>query len=205
VRFACLTIISEQGHENQLDEVLEFINMIHKSGRSILELADEILGNEPKQLKSDEFNLLLFKDKLEKLYQPQARNKNIKFQVNVTPEKGLIPFSKNKLLQIVGNVISNAIKFTPATGAVTVDMDIEEPADMLKITIADTGVGLTKASIDKILNGNALSTSGTAGEQGYGFGLSLVKHLTESLRGTLAITSEPGQGASFELTLPLTR
>lgn len=148
---------------------------------------------------------MLFKDKLEKLYQPQARNKNIKFQVNVSPEKGLIPFSKNKLLQIIGNVISNAIKFTPATGKVTVDMDIDEPAAMLKIIIDDNGIGLTKESIDKILNGNASSTSGTGGEQGYGFGLSLVKHLTESLKGTLAITSQPGQGARFELTLPLTR
>jgi signal transduction histidine kinase len=198
-------IISEQGQENQLDEVLEFINMIHKSGRSILELADEILGNEPKPLKADEFNLLLFKDKLEKLYQPQARNKNIKFEVHVSPEKGLIPFSKNKLLQIIGNVISNALKFTPAAGSVTVDMDIDEPAAMLKIAIADTGVGLTEEGIDKILNGNASSTNGTGGEQGYGFGLALVKHLTESLKGTLAITSTPGQGAKFELSLPIAR
>jgi signal transduction histidine kinase len=199
-------IISEQGHENQLDEVLEFINMIHKSGRSILDLADEILsGSELQPLKSDEFNLLLFKDKLEKLYQPQARNKKIKFQVNVSPEKGLIPFSKNKLLQIVGNVISNAIKFTPTAGAVMVDMDVDETVSMLKIVITDTGIGLTKESINKILNGNVLSTSGTVGELGYGFGLSLVKHLTESLRGKLAITSKPGQGARFELTLPLTR
>ncbi len=199
-------IISEQGHENQLDEVLEFINMIHKSGRSILDLADEILsGSELKPLKNDEFNLVVFKDKLEKLYQPQARNKKIRFQVNVSPEKGLIRFSKNKLLQIVGNVISNAIKFTPAEGMVTVDMDIDETISMLKIVIIDTGIGLTKESISKILQGNLSSTSGTGGEQGFGFGLSLVKHLTESLKGTLAITSEPGQGASFELNLPLTR
>lgn len=199
-------IISEQGHENQLDEVLEFINMIHKSGRSILELADEILnGSDLKPQKADEFNLLLFKDKLEKLYQPQARNKNVNFLVNVSPDKGLIPLSKNKLLQIIGNVISNAIKFTPAAGEVTVDMDIDEPAAMLKIVIKDTGVGLTKENIYKILNGNVFSTNGTGGEQGYGFGLSLVKHLTEGLKGTLTIVSEPGQGASFELALPLSR
>ncbi|MFD2147127.1 GAF domain-containing sensor histidine kinase [Mucilaginibacter antarcticus] len=107
-------IISEQGHDNEIEEVLDFVNMIHKSGHSILELADEILSNnEPKPLKGDEFNLSLFKDKLEKLYQPQARTKNINFSVIISPDEAGTPFSKNKLLQIIGNLISNAMKFTP--------------------------------------------------------------------------------------------
>jgi signal transduction histidine kinase len=202
-------IISEQGHNNQIEEVLEFINMIHKSGRSILELADEILSaNEPRILKSDEFNLQLFKDKLEKLYLPQAKNKKVKFTVNISPENAATPFSKNKLLQITGNLISNAIKFTPADGSVTVVMDIKTEttgASALKIKVADTGVGLSREAIDKILHGNASSTTGTSGEQGYGFGLALVKHLTESLKGSVAVTSETGQGAVFELSLPLVR
>jgi signal transduction histidine kinase len=199
-------IIAEQGHDNQIDEVLDFVNMIHKSGHSILELADEILSNnEVRPLKSDEFNLLLFKDKLEKLYAPQARNKNIKFAVNISPEKATTPFAKNKLLQIIGNLISNAMKFTPADGKVTVDMDIvaAETGSKLKINVADNGIGLNQESIDKILSGKASSTSGTGGEQGYGFGLALVKHLVEGLNGTMAIHSKEGYGTTFSLSLPV--
>lgn len=199
-------IISEQGKENHIDEVLEFINLIHRSGRSILELADEILSSDkPQPLKGDEFNLLMFKDKLEKLYLPQAKNKNISFSIKVSPSSATTPFSKNKLLQITGNLISNAIKFTPNSGSVHVDLNLKvdkNKKNLLRIKISDTGIGLTKDSIDAILSSTAISTNGTGGETGYGFGLSLVKHLVDSLKGTLMIHSEPGKGATFEVDLP---
>ena len=198
-------IISEQGQDNQIDEVLEFINLIHKSGRSILELADEILSaDQPRALKNDEFNLLLFKDKLEKLYQPQAKSKGITFAININPETAATPFSKNKLLQITGNLISNAMKFTPRDGKITVDLNlvIEDTQNQLQIKVCDNGIGLDEAAINAILKGNATSTDGTGGEQGYGFGLALVKHLIEGLKGTLNIYSTPGNGATFEVILP---
>ncbi len=199
-------IISEQGKDNQIDEVLEFINLIHRSGRSILDLADEILSNDKLQpLQNDEFNLIMFKDKLEKLYIPQAKNKNITFSVAVSPASATTPFSKNKLLQITGNLISNAIKFTPKNGSVTVDLNLKVDKDkknLLLIKVTDTGIGLTKDDIDAILSSTANSTNGTGGETGYGFGLVLVKHLIDTLKGTLKIDSEPSNGAAFEVSLP---
>ena len=202
-------LIREQGDENQMDEILEFMNLIHKSGRSILELADEILSADKKdkkapELKGNEFNQVVFKDKLEKLYVPQAMNKHITFAVNTSSVSETIPFSKNKLLQITGNLISNAIKFTPNNGFVTVDLDLIEKRNenVLQIKVTDTGVGLDADGIATILNGNATSTNGTGGENGYGFGLALVKHLVESLNGTFNIFSVPGQGATFEVKLP---
>lgn len=202
-------LISEQGEDNQMEEILEFMNLIHKSGRSILELADEILSADKKdkkvpELKGNEFNLLVFKDKLEKLYVPQAMNKHIKFTVNTSSQSETIPFSKNKLLQITGNLISNAIKFTPDSGDVTVGLELieNEKENVLQIKVKDSGVGLNADGIATILQGNATSTNGTGGENGYGFGLALVKHLIESLKGTLNITSTPGDGATFEVKLP---
>ena len=199
-------IISEQGQTNQIDEVLEFINLIQKSGKSILELADEILTADEKQApKGDEFNLIMLKDKLEKLYQPQARNKNIKFNVFISPETATIPFSRNKLLQIIGNLVSNAMKFTPGGGQVRVSLTLkteQETPVLLKISVSDSGVGVSDQVIDKILDGTASSTDGTGGEHGYGFGLALVKHLIGNLNGTMHITSKPGEGATFEVALP---
>lgn len=199
-------VISEQGHENELDEVLEFINLIQRSGRSLLELADEILTTEiPKrELRSDEFNLLVLKEKLEQLYTPQARTKGISFLITTSLDSCTIPFSRNKLLQIIGNLISNAMKFTPPHGKITVDLSLKQGEDenTLQVNVSDTGVGLSQEAIDKILSGKAKSTDGTGGEQGYGFGLALVKHLVESLKGTMSIYSETGNGASFEILLP---
>ncbi|MBB6500056.1 GAF domain-containing sensor histidine kinase [Pedobacter cryoconitis] len=197
-------IIAEQGDKNNLDEVLEFISMIHKSGRSVLELADEIL-TEGKELglKENEFTLLLFKEKLERLYLPQSKNKNINFLVKVNEKNEHIPFIKNKLLQITGNLISNAMKFTPQNGHVTVTLNLETDISQykLKITVEDSGVGMDKHTIDCIINGETSSTAGTVGEKGYGFGLSLVKHLVHSLHGSFDIHSEIGSGTTFEVTL----
>ena len=199
-------IIKDQGDDNKLDEVLEFINLIQKSGSSLLELADEILSTDVKVFKvnSDDFNLLIFKDKLEKLYTPQAKTKNINFQVNVNTNVEKILFSKNKLLQITGNLISNAMKFTPQNGSITVDLDIIKNIDenKLHILVKDSGVGLNQQSIDAILSGTAKSTDGTQGENGYGFGLALVKHLVDSLNGHMNIHSVIGEGSTFEITLP---
>jgi len=201
-------IISEQGRSNQMDEVLEFINLIQKSGKSILELADEILtAEETKAPKADEFNLLMLKDKLEKLYQPQARNKNIRFTVFLSPETATVPFSRNKLLQIIGNLISNAMKFTPEGGQVRVSLVLKTEDDspvLLRISVSDSGVGMSEEAIEKIIEGTASSTDGTEGEHGYGFGLALVKHLISSLNGTMNIISKPGEGATFEVNLPQT-
>ncbi|WP_221284757.1 GAF domain-containing sensor histidine kinase [Mucilaginibacter sp. SP1R1] len=202
-------LISEQGESNQLEEVLEFINLIHKSGRSILELADEILRADKREryipdVQENVFNLLVFKDKLEKLYTPQAFNKRIALSINTSFESETIPFSRNKLLQITGNLISNAIKFTPDGGKVAVILSLKtgEPENNLCIKVNDSGLGLTEHEITVILNGIAASTAGTSGEAGYGFGLALVKHLIETLKGSLSIYSLPGEGATFEVNLP---
>ena len=202
-------IINEQGKSNHIEEVLELINLIHESGKSLLELTDEILKTDkhenyiavPTEI---EFNLQLFKDKLEKLYVPQAINKNIKLHINTSRESETISFSKNKLLQIAGNLISNAIKFTPDDGEVTVNLSLKtgEGTNMLNIQVVDSGRGLNEQDIAIIFEGTASSTTGTSGEAGYGLGLELVKHLIEALNGTLKIYSTPGMGATFEVMLP---
>lgn len=199
-------IISLQGDENKMEEVLEFISLIHKSGRSILDLADEILSSDRSDvpLKSSELNLLSLRDKLHELYALQAKNKGIDLSIDIDHKAEEVPFSKNKLIQITGNLISNALKFTPCDGKVSVELSlqVEKPHNILLITVRDSGIGLDAQSIEQILSGNAASTEGTTGEQGYGFGLALVKHLTESLKGKLAIESEPGKGAVFSVQLP---
>jgi len=202
-------IISEQGDSNKLDQVLEMINLIHRSSKSLLDLADEILtieqSNKAKAPKEGEFNLHLFKEKLEKLYTPQTVNKKIKFLVNIASENDYINFPKNKLLQIVGNLISNSIKFTPENGFVIADLElsIDDKSPILKIKVSDSGVGLTPDMITNILEGNQQTNKGTGGEVGYGFGLAMVKHLIDGLKGTMRITSTPGKGAEFEVIIPV--
>jgi signal transduction histidine kinase len=203
-------IISMQGENNKLSDVLEFINMIQKAGISLLDLATEILNSEDKQINTksreataDDFSLETFKQKLERLYLPQAKNKNIKYTVSLIPNSADMPFPKNKLLQITGNLITNAIKFTPENGSVSVTLGLLNIArqQTLTIKVADSGVGLNNDAIKQILSGNKNTSDGTNGEAGFGFGLALVKRLVDDLHGTMNIESVPSEGTTFTISL----
>jgi signal transduction histidine kinase len=199
-------IIQDQGNDSKLADILEMVNLIHTSGKSVLDLADEILTEKriSKPLKEDDFNLLVLKEKLLKLYTPQAKYKDINFTVHINETNETIGFSKNKLLQIIGNLISNALKFTTEKGNVRVDLDLQTIEDQhyLNIAVTDDGVGMNDESIERILNGTNTSSDGTVGEKGYGFGLAMVKHLIDGLKGTLEISSIEGKGTKFEVKIP---
>jgi signal transduction histidine kinase len=198
-------IITEQADAVDVKELMESVGLINKSSRTILELADEILsGDIQKHLGDNELNLLIFKQKLLKLYSPQARYKNIVLEVDINSENQNIPFSKNKLLQITGNLISNAIKFTPIGGRITVKLAliINAEKSLLKILVSDNGVGIEPTALNSIINGNSSTSAGTLGEMGFGFGLSLVTHLVRSLNGSLNANSILEKGTTFEVILP---
>jgi len=199
-------IIKDQAEDNKINDVLELVGLIHRSGRSILDLADEILSENrvTKPANADDFTLVILKEKLVKLYTPQAKYKNINYVVNINEINENIPFAKNKVLQIAGNLISNAIKFTAENGNVIVDLDLKLVKDELALTmsVTDTGVGISDQTIATILHGGIKSSDGTGGEKGYGFGLTMIKHLIDGLKGNMEITSIEGQGTRFEVRLP---
>lgn len=200
-------IIEDQGEDNKIEEILQLAEMIRKGGQSILELANDILSGkedaEEQKPNVNEFTLDSLKNKLEQLYTPQAAAKDIDLTIANHSKNADIPFPRNKILQIVGNVISNAIKFTPEGGMVMVRQEYCMTSDTedLLFTIKDTGIGLSEEKILEIQNGEATSTQGTSGENGYGFGLSLVKHLIEKMGGQLEISSKKGDGCKFDITL----
>jgi K+-sensing histidine kinase KdpD len=204
-------IIKEQGDSNRLEDVLEFIKVIQNSGQSLLELADQILSahgedkNKPSFDYECDYNLLTLKEKLENLYGVQGEQKKVVLSVELNSENNEMPFPKTKLLQILGNLTSNAIKFTPSGGKVTIQLSIVEKSahKELLATIKDTGDGMTRDQLDEIMNSEGKTTQGTSGEKGFGFGLPLVKHLIDRMGGTLKIDSEIGKYSKFEVRLPV--
>lgn len=205
-------IIQMQGNSIKLEEVMDFIALIQKSGKSVLELADEILSHnldlakpDKRKPKDHEFTLLTLKSKLDDMFNPQALTKNIVLEVFPNPPYAEIPFPKNKVLQLLGNLISNAVKFTPVGGKINVmlDMGVLDEQKILRFKVKDTGVGISPEKIAEIMNGQAISSIGTSGEKGFGFGLNLVQHLVKGLKGRLLVRSEPDEGTEFELIIPI--
>jgi signal transduction histidine kinase len=101
---------------------------------------------------------------------------------------------------VVRNLLNNAIKFTK-TGAVSIA--VKDAGNMVQVQISDTGIGISKENIEKILSDDEYHTTrGTANEKGSGLGLKICKNFVHQNHGTFEIESNIGKGSTFSFTLP---
>ena len=136
--------------------------------------------------------------------------KNIDLEVVIAPDVPPLYQDQGKVQQILTNLLSNAIKFTPEGGRITVSAFCD-PQDMLRLTVADTGVGIAEEDreiiFEKFRQGGAvLGADGFTREySGTGLGLSIVKELCKLLGGEIVFESELGKGSEFTAILPWVR
>ena len=108
---------------------------------------------------------------------------------------------ENQIDLVLRNLISNAIKFTPNNGLIT--LESEESLNHIQIKIKDTGVGMDNATKEKIFKANTnFTTYGTNNEKGTGLGLSLCKEMIEKNNGKIWVESAPQKGSTFHFTVP---
>ena len=131
----------------------------------------------------------------------RAKAKDIYVEFEGPPGEVLIKADKNALTQILDNLVSNAIKFSPAGRVVKVS--IEEIDGIVRCTIKDEGPGVSEEDMSKLFKKfSKLSAKPTAGESSTGLGLSITKKLTEDMNGRVWCESSDGKGASFILEFP---
>ncbi|MBD2080012.1 ATP-binding protein [Leptolyngbya sp. FACHB-17] len=135
---------------------------------------------------------------------PQVEVKSIQLITEFAPNIGNIWGDSTRLQQIVWNLLTNAVKFTPEEGKITIQAQTEE-ANMVRITVTDTGIGIDAEFLPHVFDRfrQADSTT-TRSHNGLGLGLAIVRHLVELHEGTIEATS-PGleKGATFTVRLPL--
>lgn len=134
------------------------------------------------------------------LFEPIATKKNIDI-VKQLSYLGDSWFDPSRVAQVLDNLISNAIKFSPHGTEVSVTL--EEVGDLVMISIKDQGPGVPDKDKLKIFNRfQKLQNKPTAGESSTGLGLAIVKKIVDVHHGTLMLESEPGKGATFSFALP---
>jgi signal transduction histidine kinase len=108
---------------------------------------------------------------------------------------------KNLLRLVLRNLLSNAIKFTHSGGRVEITA---QPAgdNTLSVLLKDSGIGMTQANINKVLNGSGYTSLGTSSEKGTGLGLSLCKDFIAQMGGRLTVESTLGMGSTFSFSVP---
>jgi len=117
-----------------------------------------------------------------------------------TPDEIVVYADHNMVDLVLRNLISNAIKFTPANGKV--ELSVAPKEDFFEITVKDTGVGISETDLPRLFSQNDnLSTYGTNNEKGSGLGLILCKEFIELNGGVISVSSEIGKGSAFSFTL----
>ena len=134
-------------------------------------------------------------------WQQAALQKQLQWTLSVPEGLPAIQADPLRLAQVVGNLVSNAIKFTPPGGAVTITAGEEERRVWLRVR--DTGPGIPAELQDKIFEPFVRGGHGRRFPQGMGLGLSIARELAEAHGGRLTVESRPGSGADFTLWLPL--
>lgn len=188
------------------NEIMEYSEMIKQSSLSLIDLSKDILTKEfdgisllSCDLKEGETNLLKLKETISHLLAPQVKVKNINFSVILNHENQFESFSKLYVLQILGNLLSNSIKFTKAGGEIVVLMNLKrnELDLLLELRVEDNGKGMSSSKVGEILDEGTSTDEGTRGETGFGLGLRLVKQLVNQQNGSMEIDSTLGEGTKF--------
>ena len=134
------------------------------------------------------------------VFKDAAKAKNISVEIHLS-ENHIIHADRNTTQTILRNLVSNAIKFTPEGGTITLNALKNDP--QVAIQVSDTGIGIPEDKLESLFSFNAKkSTFGTAGEKGLGLGLQLVYEFVSLNKGEIEVDSQVGKGTTFTVQLP---
>lgn len=190
--------------EDQMNELVTESKSLIDNARK---LTDDLITWAQLQMKKEEAHPTLFTaaevvNNVMTVFKDAAAQKQITINHTIDPELQLYA-DKNQYTFIIRNLINNAVKFTPAGGAVTITGASNNNSTTVSIT--DTGIGMSKDVSDSIFRvGKLKSKNGTAGEKGTGLGLILVQEFVHLNNGEIKISSEPGRGSTFSVSVPAT-
>lgn len=188
----------------------DYVRSILSSGRHLLEIINDILDLsrlEAGDLRLAESETLLadLTKRCLRLSLPQARDKDQTLTCDLPPSIPLVRCDPERLRQVLHNLVSNAVKYTPRGGSIAIRARRGHSGDLI-LSVSDTGRGMSAAEIDV-----ALSTFGqidgvfTRGQGGTGLGLPLSRALVEAHGGALEVLSQPGRGTTVMVRLPAER
>lgn len=200
-------ILMEECDHLTREDRMEFLDQIHKNCSFSLKLISDFL--DVSKIESGIFDLNLGdQDYLafvkENITQSEiiARNKSQQIEVKSSSEPIIVRFDANKILQVINNLLGNAIKYSFPHSQIVVD--VYKAENRVITRIIDHGQGIPERELEKLFAPfQTTSVKPTASEKSTGLGLAIVKKIVEAHGGTVAVESKVGTGSTFSFTLPL--
>ena len=204
-------LLADNNAQNLTSKQIEYANIIHKSGTDLLELINDILDLSKIEAGKIELNIEevaidTIATDLKQLFTVVATEKKIRYETIF--EDGLpvtLKTDRQRIEQVLKNLLSNAFKFTPAEGHVSIIFSNRDQFDRKRIGISvmDSGIGIA-AEKQALIFEAFQQADGTTSRKygGTGLGLSISKELVRLLGGEMELTSEEGKGSTFTIVLP---
>lgn len=195
------------------DEQREFVDIMKESGKALLDLLNDILDLSKIEaggfeLEETDFSVAELLHATNDLWMHATADKGLDFSVeNQLGEIDIVRGDRNRLRQVINNLVGNAIKFT-SEGCIAIQATgrIVEDAVQLRFEISDTGIGITEEQKTKIFDPFTQADSSTTRNfGGTGLGLAICKNLAELLGGDIGVDSEPDKGSTFWFTVTAKR
>lgn len=194
-----------QSDELSREEQQKFFAMIDHATHSALMLINDLLQLNDNSSNTGQQKIVEFNQQLSEWYPSfefRAREKKIRVNVQYAPEDLPVNIDIDRIERVLANLVTNAVKFSTENSEILIRTK-KEPNFVL-ITVTDHGIGIPSEKQDNIfeLFGHS-KRSGTAGEKGFGMGLSICKQIVEQHKGNITVESEEGTGTVFSVRLPL--
>ncbi len=192
-------------HGSVTAEQLEALNRVDRSQRHLLRLINDVLNLSRIEAGRVDYRVEVVALKeavgsVMPMLEPQISAKNLQLDVSVPPALEALA-DREKVQQILLNLLTNAIKFTAAGGSICVEASSE--ASKVLMRVIDTGVGIPSEMIEKVFEPFIqVDASRSRATEGTGLGLAISRDLARGMNGDLSATSTPGTGSIFELSLP---
>jgi two-component system sensor histidine kinase BaeS len=140
-------------------------------------------------------------DRLAAAYAPQAAARQITLAVSATSEAPDVLVDPERMAQVLGNLVSNALRHTPAGGRI--DLSAQAQGSRVALVVADTGEGIPADALPHVFERfYRVDKSRSRAHGGAGLGLAIAKSIVEAHGGTITAASTPGHGTTFTITLP---
>jgi signal transduction histidine kinase len=191
--------------ENLTEKQHRYAANIMTGGQRLLALINDVLDlakieSGRLRLHPEEIQPLAFCEQALVMFRDAAEKKNVELKRICSPDLPVLKQDAGKLQQILTNLISNAVKFTPPGGRVTLGADVIE--NRFTVTVTDTGVGIAVDDQERIFEKFRQSANPLTREQGgTGLGLSIVRELAKLLGGDVTLKSDLGVGSTFTVTV----
>ncbi|WP_198175008.1 hybrid sensor histidine kinase/response regulator transcription factor [Spirosoma arboris] len=187
----------------------EGMRLIQTNGRNLLRLINQLLDLSKLENKSFQLNLqqddvVSYLRYIAESFRSYANSLNLSLQFFTNLESLVMDFDPEQLKQVLTNLISNALKFTPSGGDIMVQLT--EIGDQLWIEVQDTGIGIAEDKLPYVFDRfYQVDSSHTRQNEGTGIGLAHTQELVKLMGGTISVKSEPGQGTTFIVKIPATK